>query len=91
MNMENIKKGTLEQMDLILRLNKFHSKRVKVKLYDGSLIEGWLTGLQPAITMEEFEREDWVRDFKSKVCYLREKYGTVTISLGMIADIEHSA
>jgi hypothetical protein len=91
MNMETINKGTIEQMDLILRLNKFHSKRVKVKLCDGSLIEGWLTGLQPAITMEEFDRGDWLRDFKSKECYLRGKYGTITISLGKIADLEHSA
>lgn len=86
--METIKHGALEQMDLILRLNKFHSNRVIIKLSDGSSIEGWLTGLQPALTAEEFEQGNWIHEFDTKLCYLREEYGTVSIPFGKIADIE---
>ena len=86
--METIKKHSIDQMYLILRLNKLHSKRVKIIFSDGSSIEGWLTGLQPALTDDEFAEGKWAHEFNTKLCYLREEYGTVSIPLGAIADIE---
>jgi small nuclear ribonucleoprotein (snRNP)-like protein len=91
--MQTILQGTTNQIELIKRLSNYHGKPVKIKLCDGTSIEGRFGGFPQVINSQKLENGKTVSDLNTlpNVCYLKEEFGTITIPFGQIADVEAMA
>jgi hypothetical protein len=90
--MQTMAHSSTEQIELIRRLNTHTGKKVKIKLYDGTCIEGRLTEFQWAKFAQQVNSAKGLRDSDNlaNACFLKEEHGTVTIPYRDIAGFELS-
>jgi hypothetical protein len=88
--METIKQGSFELEDMLKRLNSYYEKFIKIKLFDGTIIEGKLSKLNPKVYFEKQlnGKSEAVSESNINAFYLKVENGTLIISALEISNFE---
>ena len=76
--METLKCISIEQQNMLKRLYSYHEKQVKIKMFDGTILEGKLTDLKPMVSIRQYENGegDQDSDYNAIFYYLKAEHGT---------------
>jgi hypothetical protein len=91
--METMKHGSVDLQEMLHRLGGYNEKLIKIKLFDGTIIEGILSKLKPKALVEKQinEKCEVVADPTDNAYYLKVENWSLIISPLEISNFEPAA
>jgi hypothetical protein len=91
--METINHGSVDLQEMLYKLEGYKEKLIKIKLFDGTIIEGTLSKVKPKALVEKQVNDKYETMAKptDNAYYLKVEHGTLIISALEISNFEPAA